>query len=98
MPTKIGAHALDINPYLHEFFLSRFQSIKFLHDHGQKGKFGRGPWSERKIWPFLKVAISPKSERPHPPKSVHMHSISTLTCMNFLGRFRLIKFLHDHGL
>ena len=30
MPTKIGVHACDINPYLHEFFI-----------HGSKGKFGR---------------------------------------------------------
>ena len=26
------------------------------------------PWSEREIWPFLKVAVSPKPERHHPPK------------------------------
>ena len=26
------------------------------------------PWSEREIWPFLKVAISPKPEWPCPPK------------------------------
>ena len=31
--TKIDAHVLDINPYLHEF-LSRFRSIKFFDDHG----------------------------------------------------------------
>ena len=35
-------------------------------------------------WPNLKVAISPKSERPHPPKLVCMHLTSTPTCMNFL--------------
>ena len=29
MPTKIGVHAFDINPYLHEF-LGRFQSIRFF--------------------------------------------------------------------
>ena len=28
------------------------------------------PWSEREIWSFLKVAVSPKLERPRPPKLV----------------------------
>ena len=56
------------------------------------------PWSERKIWPFLKVAISPKLKRSCPPKSVHMHVTSTPTCMNFLNRFQSIKFFDDHGL
>ena len=31
-PTKIGEHALGINPYLHEF-LSQFQLIQFFHNH-----------------------------------------------------------------
>ena len=65
-------------------------SIKFFDD--------RGPWSEREIWPFLKVAISPKPKKPHPPKLVCMHVTSILTCMNFLSRFRSIKFFDDHGL
>ena len=30
MPTKIGVHARDINPYLHEFF----EPIPFFDDHG----------------------------------------------------------------
>ena len=81
-PTKIGVHAFDINPYLHEFF----------DDHGHS------PWSEREIWPFLKVAISPKPERSRPPKLVCMHLTSTPTCMNFLSRFQLIQFFHYHGL
>ena len=51
------------------------------------------PWVEREIWPFLKVPISPKPERSRPPKSVYMHVTSIPTCMNFLGRFRSIKFL-----
>ena len=46
-----------------------------------------GPWSEGEIWPFFKVAVSPKPERPHPPELVHMHLTSTSTCMNFLSRF-----------
>ena len=56
------------------------------------------PWSEREIWPFLRVAISPKLERSHPPKLVQMHNSSILTCMNFLSRFRSIEFFDDHGL
>ena len=55
------------------------------------------PWSEREIWPFLSVAISPKPERSRPPKLVQMHNSSIHTCMNFLGRFRSIKFFDDHG-
>ena len=30
------------------------------------------PWSEREIWPFLRVAVSPKPEGPRPPKLVYM--------------------------
>ena len=47
MPTKIGMHAFDINPYLHEFFEPiLFDSIFSLPwtihvVHGQKGKFSR---------------------------------------------------------
>ena len=43
------------------------------------------PWSEREIWPFLKVAVSSKLERPHPPKLLYMHLTSILICMNFLS-------------
>ena len=67
-------------------FLGRFQSIKY------------SPLSEGEIWPFLKVAISPKLRRPRPLKLVCMHLTSIPTCMNFLGRFRLITFFDDHGL
>ena len=52
-PTKIGVHAFVINPYLHKF-LSQFRSIKFFNDHEYS------PWSEREIWPFLRVVVSPK--------------------------------------
>ena len=55
------------------------------------------PWSEREIWPFLKKAISPKSEWPRPPKLVCMHVTSFPTCMFFLSRFRSIEFFDDHG-
>ena len=56
------------------------------------------PCVEREIWPFLRVAVSPKPERSHPPKSVYMHVTSIHTCMNFLSLFRSIKFFDDHGL
>ena len=49
------------------------------------------PWSEREIWPFLKVAVSPKPKRSHPPKLVCMHLTSIYSCMNFLSRFRSIE-------
>ena len=56
------------------------------------------PWSEREIWPFLKVAIFPKPNRSHPPKLVYMLVTCVYTCVNFLSRFRSIKFFDDHGL
>ena len=45
----------------------------------------------------LKVAISPKPERPCPPKLVCMHVTSIPTCMIFLSQFQLIEFFDDHG-
>ena len=56
------------------------------------------PWSEGEIWPFLRVAVSPKPENPRSPKLVSVHLTSTYTCMNFLSRFQSIKFFDDHGL
>ena len=56
------------------------------------------PWSEREIWPFLKVAVSPKPERHRPQKLVCTHLTSIYTCRNFLSRFQLLKFFDDHGL
>ena len=56
------------------------------------------PWSEREIWPFLRVPVSPKPKKPCPPKSVYLHVTSIPTCMNFWSQFRLIKFFEDHGL
>ena len=56
------------------------------------------PWVKGEIWPFLKVAVSPKAERLHPPKLVYMHGTSTPTCMNILTQFQSIKFFDDHGL
>ena len=43
------------------------------------------PWSEREIWSFFKVAVSPKPEKLCPPKLVCMHVTSINTCMNFLS-------------
>ena len=90
-PKLVCMHVTSILTYIN--FLSRFQSIKFFDDHGLYS-----PWVEREIWPFLRVAVSPKPERSHPPKLVCMHVTSILTCMNFLSRFRSIKFFDDHGL
>ena len=56
------------------------------------------PCPKREIWPFLIVAVFPKPERSHPPKSVCMHVTSIPTCIKLLSQFRLIKFFDDHGL
>ena len=56
------------------------------------------PWSEREIWPFLKVLVSPKPEKSCPPKLVYMHVTLIPSCMNFLSQFQLIIFFDDHGL
>ena len=53
-----------------------------LHDVSQYS-----PWSEREILTFLKVVISPKPKKPHPPKLVYMHVTSIPTCINFLSQF-----------
>ena len=41
------------------------------------------PWVERENWPFLRVAVSPKPERSHPPKLVCMYVTSRFICMIF---------------
>ena len=51
------------------------------------------PWVEREIWPFLKVAISPKPERSRPPKLVCMYVTSICTCMIFLADSKQLNFL-----
>ena len=56
------------------------------------------PWVKREIWPFLRVAVSPKPEKSRPPKLVYMTLASMPTSINFLSRFQLIKFFDDHGL
>ena len=97
-PTITNRHAHYNPPVLFYVITSTSTCIKFLSRfyfwspwtivHGPKGKFGR----------FLKVAISPKLERPRPPKSVCMYLTSIPTCINFLSRFRSIEFFHFYGL
>ena len=78
-PTKTGVHALDINPYLHEFFeLIPIDFFFNFMDH--------------------KLILSPKPERPRPPKLVCMYLTLIPTCINFLSQFRSIKFFDDHEL
>ena len=56
------------------------------------------PWSEREIWSFLKVTVTPNPKRSRSPKLVCMHLTSIYSCMNFLSGFRSIEFFDDHGL
>ena len=49
------------------------------------------PWSEREFWPFLKVVISPKLEKVHPPKLVCMHVTLIPTSINFLSQSMVRK-------
>ena len=51
------------------------------------------PWSEREIWPFLRVAVSPKPKKPHPPKLVYMHVTSTLLAWIFWANSKRLNFL-----
>ena len=50
--------------------------------------------------PILVGVVSPfsKPKRPRPLKLVRMHETSIPICINFLSRFRSIKFFDDHGL
>ena len=88
---KIDVHAQYIDLYLHDFFEPILNEFLMTMDYNS-------PWSEREIWSFLKVAISPKPKWQNPSKLVCMHNILTFTCMNFLSRFQMIKFFDDHGL
>ena len=47
-PTKTGVHALDIDPYLHDFFQPILINSIFLMT------MDYSPCPEREIWPFLK--------------------------------------------
>ena len=53
-PTTIGVHACYINVYFHEFFSADSDRLNFLMT------MDYSPWSEREIWPFLRVLVSPK--------------------------------------
>ena len=90
-PKLVYMHATSIYSCIN--FLSRFQTIEFFDDHGLYS-----PWSEGEIWPFLKVAVSPKPKKSRPPKLVYMHATSIYSCINFLSRFQTIEFFDDHGL
>ena len=72
-PIKIGVHAFD-NSYLHKFFEPILFDSIFSRS---KGKFGQN-------W---KLILSPKPERPHPPKLVYMHLTSAPICMKIFNRF-----------
>ena len=87
-PKLVYMHVTSIHTCIN--FFSRFRMIKFFDDHGL--------WSERENWPFLRVVVSPKPERSRPPILVYMHVTSIYICINFLSRFRSIKFFDDHGL
>ena len=69
-PIKIGVHTFDIDPYLHKLFELIPIGLNFLMT------MDYSPWSEREIWPFLKVTVSPKPKRSRPPKLVCMHLTS----------------------
>ena len=89
-PKLVYMHATSI--YSCIYFLSQFRLIEFLMT------MDYSPWSEGEIWPFLKVAVSPKPKKSCPPKLVYMHATSIYSCLKFLSRFRLIEFFDDHGL
>ena len=80
-PTKIGVHVCYINTYLHEFFKPILSNLNFLMT------MDYSPWVEMENWPFLKVVVSLKPERSHPPKLVCMYVTSTPTCIIFSSQF-----------
>ena len=46
------------------------------------------PWVKRETWPFLKVAISSKPERPCPPNLMCMHSlVSEILVFSKMAKF-----------
>ena len=52
MPTKIGVHAFDINPYLHKFFepipIHSIFSLPWTIVHGPKGKLAKSEKEQRR--------------------------------------------------
>ena len=61
-PTKIGAHACFINPYMHEFFSANSDRLSFLMT------MDYSPWSERENWLFLRGNTISKTEGDTPTK------------------------------
>ena len=87
-PTKIGVHALHIHTYMHEFLKPIPIWLNFLMT------MDYSPCSEREIWPFMKLAISPKVQRSHPPKLVYMHYTSITYMHEFFEPIPIrLKFL-----
>ena len=80
-PTKIDVYVCYINTYLHDFSETILEQLNFLMT------MDYSPWVERENWPFLKVAVSQKPERSHPPKLVCMYVTSIHTCIIFLSQF-----------
>ena len=69
-PTKTGVHALDIDPYLHDFFWANSDQFNFL----MTMDYSSCP--EREIWPFLKGNhISETGETTPTKTDVHAHDI-----------------------
>ena len=74
-------------------FLGRFQSIKFFDDHGLYS-----PWSERKIWPFLKGSNISETGETTPTKiGVHACYINTYL-HEFFEPILIDLIFGDHGL
>ena len=70
IPTKTGVHALDIDPYLQNFFQPILINSIFFDDHGLY------PCPEREIWPFLKGNHIFETGETTPTKTdVHAHDI-----------------------
>ena len=70
MPTKIGVHIFDINPYLHKFIeLIPIDFFLMTMDYS--------PWSERKIWLFFLSSNISKTGDAMPTKiGVHAFDIN----------------------
>ena len=69
--TKTGVHALDINPYLHEFFEPIPNQLNFLMT------MDYSPCPKREIWLFLKGSHISETEEATPTKNgVHALDIN----------------------
>ena len=83
--------------FLHMHIPSTSTCMKFL---SQFNFFTKMAWSNRKIWPILKVAISPKPERPCLPKMVCMHltsnSMTSHSMQHNDDRKSIMMTIHNH--